>query len=152
LVPAAELPAGIFDKFPAFGDELTVPKTPARQALDRVAREALQRSMFNQVYKLSPVVSSEWWVWEYQFHPTRKFCFDIAAPGVRLAIEVNGGQWLQKGGHNTGPAVIRDAEKFAEAAILGWTVLAFPGSMVEDGSALKLVEKWFQTQAQRRAE
>lgn len=59
---------------------------------------------------------------EYRFHPVRKWRFDFAWPGQRVAAEVDGGQWKAGGGrHNTD----RDREKLNVAAALGWRVLRF---------------------------
>ncbi len=38
---------------------------------------------------------------EYRFHPTRLWRFDYAWPQERLAVEFDGGQWLQHGGVST---------------------------------------------------
>ena len=72
---------------------------------------------------------------EYQFHPTRKWRFDLAWPmweetnGIRwvknpfpTAVEVDGGIWIA-GGHNRGEQMKKDWEKANEAAALGWRIL-----------------------------
>ena len=72
---------------------------------------------------------------EYQFHPTRKWRFDLAWPmweetnGIRwvknplpTAVEVDGGIWIA-GGHNRGAQMKKDWEKANEAAALGWRIL-----------------------------
>lgn len=77
---------------------------------------------------------------EVVFAAPRKFRFDFAWPHVMLALEVDGGEWVQ--GRHVRPGSFRkDAEKMSLAAIKGWRVLKVTGSMVEDGSALKLVEE-----------
>jgi very-short-patch-repair endonuclease len=131
--------------------------TDARKILAAVQRKALERSMIQQVtqYIRNPAL-----VWRHcdtspgqvRFHPVREWRFDIAETTHQLAIEVNGGQYQGANGkqsarHQTGVGVERDAEKFAEAAILGWTVLAFPTAMVEDGRAVLLVMRWFEARA-----
>lgn len=78
---------------------------------------------------------------EYLFHPTRRWRFDFAWPAERIAVEVDGGQWLQGTGHNSGTGRERDAEKDAEALLLGWKVFRFPTSMITDGRALAFVER-----------
>ena len=63
-------------------------------------------------------------VFEYRFHPVRKWRMDIAWPEHRIALEVNGGYWLAGGGrHNRGAGRIKDDEKMNHAAMLGWRVL-----------------------------
>lgn len=59
---------------------------------------------------------------EYHFHPTRKYRFDIAWPEKRVAIEVQGGIWMQ-GRHVQPSALIREYEKLNSAAIHGWRLL-----------------------------
>lgn len=59
---------------------------------------------------------------EYQFHPVRKWRFDLAWPEKRVAIEVQGGIWMQ-GRHVQPAALIREYEKLNSAAIHGWRLL-----------------------------
>ena len=74
---------------------------------------------------------------EYQFHPERKWRFDFAVLPLRIAIECEGGifkglsvgkNFVPRGGHNTPTAIIKDCEKYNEAALLGWRVLRLCGS------------------------
>lgn len=65
---------------------------------------------------------------EHRFHPTRKWRFDRAWPAYLVAVEIDGGQWLKRGGrHNTD----KDRWKLNEAAALGWRVLRFSGTMLD---------------------
>jgi len=66
---------------------------------------------------------------EYKFHPSRKWAFDFAHPKSRVAVEVDGGQWLPGGGRHGGDA---DREKMNEAAALGWRVLHFSPKQLTD--------------------
>ena len=61
---------------------------------------------------------------EYQFHSTRKWRFDLAFLNFYrpLAIEVDGGIWIQ-GGHNRGAQMKKTWEKENEAACMGWRIL-----------------------------
>lgn len=59
---------------------------------------------------------------EYRFHPTRKWRFDLAWPEKKLALEVQGGIWIQ-GGHSRGSGMVRDFAKENAAAALGWRIL-----------------------------
>ena len=78
---------------------------------------------------------------EFKFHPTRKWRSDFAWPNDNLLVEVDGGQWVQGTGHNSGTGKERDCEKDAEAVILGYRVLRFTTNMVEDGRALRYIER-----------
>lgn len=80
------------------------------------------------------------WESEYQFHPSRKWRFDLAAVLPKIAIEVDGGTWAN-GRHTRGSGYEQDCEKINEAVLLGWRVLRVTGDMVKDGRALALVER-----------
>jgi very-short-patch-repair endonuclease len=58
---------------------------------------------------------------EYRFHPTRKWRFDYAHLGAKVAIELNGGVW-SGGRHVRGAGYLRDREKVNAAQIMGWRV------------------------------
>jgi very-short-patch-repair endonuclease len=78
---------------------------------------------------------------EYRFHPTRKWRADFGVPlGIDILIEVEGGTWI-KGRHTTGSGFAKDAEKYNAAAELGYRVLRYTPSMIEDGSALAQIKR-----------
>jgi len=58
----------------------------------------------------------------------RKFRFDFAWPKLRVAVEIDGGQWKSKGGRH---ARDTDREKHNCAVSLGWYVLRYSPEMVE---------------------
>ena len=62
---------------------------------------------------------------EFKFHPTRKWRFDFAWSNKAVALEVDGGTWMRKGGHVTGSGYLRDREKDNEAMRCGWKVYRF---------------------------
>jgi hypothetical protein len=70
---------------------------------------------------------------EYSFaQPWRQWRFDWAWPDQRVAVELDGGQYLANGGrHNTDS----DREKLNSAAALGWRVLRFSGSALRQHGA-----------------
>lgn len=61
-------------------------------------------------------------VTEHRFHPLRRWRFDYAWPDRRIALEVEGGLWIQ-GRHSRGKGAVADLEKYSEAAIAGWRIL-----------------------------
>lgn len=79
---------------------------------------------------------------EYKFHPIRKWRFDFAWPDYKLAVEVEGGTWSQ-GRHTTGSGHMKDCDKYNQAAMLGWCVLRFTSNHINDGSALLLLNEFF---------
>lgn len=80
------------------------------------------------------------WVRELRFHPTRKWRFDLAQPGILLAVEVEGGVFVA-GRHTRGKSFEADCEKYAEALILGWDVLRVTPDQVRRGEALSWIER-----------
>lgn len=66
---------------------------------------------------------------EYRFDPERKWRADFALPG-KVLVEVEGGAW--DGRHTRGDGFIRDAEKYAAAARLGFVVLRFTSPQVQN--------------------
>jgi very-short-patch-repair endonuclease len=79
---------------------------------------------------------------QYKFHPTRRWLIDLAWPGRKLGVEVDGGTW-SGGRHTRGQGYENDCEKLNEAAIWGWTMLRVTGKMVDDGRALTYIERMF---------
>lgn len=83
---------------------------------------------------------------EFRFHPQRKWRFDLAYPSVRLAVEYEGLVWKGKGGrHQRAQGLIADAEKYAEALLLGWRVLRVTSKHVKSGQALAWVTRALET-------
>jgi len=76
---------------------------------------------------------------EYRFSPPRRWRFDFAYPARMLAVEVDGGTWVQ-GRHNRGAGMKADAEKMNAAALAGWRVLRFTREHIKSGEALDLIE------------
>jgi very-short-patch-repair endonuclease len=71
---------------------------------------------------------------EYRFHEIRRWRFDFAWVGRKIAVEIDGGLWIQ-GRHSRGAGFIRDLEKFNEATRLGWRVYHFTPRQLRQGEA-----------------
>lgn len=80
---------------------------------------------------------------ELRFAPPRRWRFDLAWPDHWVAAEVDGATYAQ-GRHARGQGIHADCEKVSTAAAMGWRVLRFDREMVEDGSAVALVERALQ--------
>lgn len=78
--------------------------------------------------------------YEYRFHPTRRWRFDVAWPDRSLAVEIDGAVWTG-GRHTRGAGVEKDTEKYAEAMIAGWRVLRVTTGQVKSGQALNWIER-----------
>lgn len=76
---------------------------------------------------------------EFRWHHTRRWRFDFAWPELRLALEVEGGIWMEKGRRTTGSGFDADCGKYDQALIAGWRVLRATGGMVKNGQALAQV-------------
>ena len=61
---------------------------------------------------------------EHRFHPVRRWRFDFAWPEKRLAVEVEGGVFVQ-GRHARGAGIRADIEKYNAAVLMGWRVLRY---------------------------
>ena len=77
---------------------------------------------------------------EHRFHPTRMWRFDYALPSHRIAIEIDGGVWIE-GRHNRPKGYIADLDKFNHAAALGWRVLKFTPQQQHTIKALRLIKE-----------
>ncbi len=79
-------------------------------------------------------------VTEYDFAKPRRWRFDLAWPGLQLAVEVEGGTWVA-GRHTRGDGYRKDCEKYNAAVLLGFRVLRFTTEMVESGEAAKTIKE-----------
>lgn len=77
---------------------------------------------------------------EYYFARPRRWRFDIAFVKHLVAIEVEGGGWVN-GRHVRGSGFARDLRKYGEAAARGWIVLRVDGAMIEDNSAVEYAKR-----------
>jgi len=77
---------------------------------------------------------------ELMFAPPRRWRFDFAYPERLLAIEVDGGSYVQ-GRHTRGSGFEKDIEKLNEAALIGWRVLRVTPAMIRDGRAIRIIKR-----------
>ena len=77
---------------------------------------------------------------EFRFAPPRLFRFDFCWPDRGLALEAEGGTFVQ-GRHSRGAGMRSDAEKYNLATLKGWRVLRVTSDMVKDGSAFPLIQE-----------
>jgi hypothetical protein len=80
---------------------------------------------------------------EWRFHPLRKWRFDYVLGDFvnghwepnRVGIEIQGGFYRGKGGHNSINGMQRDMDKLNASVMLGWRVLHFSTADVLRGRA-----------------
>jgi very-short-patch-repair endonuclease len=77
---------------------------------------------------------------EFRFAPPRLWRFDFAWVEFGIAIEVEGGTFMA-GRHNRGAGMAKDAEKYNEAALLGWRVFRVTGDMFRHGEAFEMTRR-----------
>jgi very-short-patch-repair endonuclease len=69
---------------------------------------------------------------EFRFHPERKWRADFAHMESRTLIEIEGGIFIPGGGrHSRGAGYAKDAEKYLEAVLAGWTVIRLTEKQLE---------------------
>ena len=78
---------------------------------------------------------------EYKFHSNRRWRFDFAWVDLNIGVDVEGGIWLPRSGHNTGVGISRDVEKGNALTLLGWKLIRVTGKMIKSGEALNIIEK-----------
>ena len=79
------------------------------------------------------------WVDELRFAPPRRWRFDFANPGKKLAIEIQGGIFTRGRHSRGGKAQLAEMEKLNAAALNGWLVLYFSPQQVANRMALRVV-------------
>ena len=77
---------------------------------------------------------------EVRFHTSRRWRADFAHMGSRTLIEIEGGIFIPGGGrHNRGSGYAKDAEKYLEAVLAGWTVIRLTAKQLEIGLMERIV-------------
>jgi very-short-patch-repair endonuclease len=79
--------------------------------------------------------------YELQFAHPRRFTFDFASVQAKVAVEIQGGVWIEKSGHNSGNGLRSDYEKAKLAAEFGWVLLPITAEQVECGDTLGRIAK-----------
>lgn len=77
---------------------------------------------------------------ELKFDSSRRWRFDFAWPGRKVAAEVEGGIW-SGGRHTTGSGFEKDCEKYNAATLQGWKIFRFTSSMIQSGAAFEMLQK-----------
>jgi very-short-patch-repair endonuclease len=69
---------------------------------------------------------------EVRFHASRLWRADFAHVASRTLIEIEGGIFIPGGGrHSRGAGYAKDAEKYLEAVLAGWTVIRLTERQLE---------------------
>lgn len=121
-----------------------VPIVELLRAMDKSPAERMLAYQIEDAQLPAPEV-------EYRFCEPRLWRFDFCWPAYWLAVEVEGGfvrtlrgEWHTTYGHASANRFIADVEKYNEAAMMGFRLLRFPSALVEDGTAIKLIRRFFE--------
>jgi len=66
--------------------------------------------------------------------------FDFAWPELMLAVEVEGGGWIN-GKHNRGEGFLADLKKYGAAQRMGWTIYRTAGELIKSGEAVHTIKQ-----------
>jgi very-short-patch-repair endonuclease len=69
----------------------------------------------------------------------RRWRLDFAWPDLKIAVEVDGGNWVY-GRHNRAKGAHGDRDKFNEAVRMGWRVLHFDDIHLNEDKALAILQ------------
>lgn len=125
----------------ANGGKASVKVKRKKSAIDKQLEEALQQHRIKELEKATGLQV----VPEHEFHPERKWRFDFFLPAVGVAIEVEGGVWIEGGGrHNRGKGFLGDLEKYNSAQAMGFKVLRFTPDQLLSPKSIRIIKQAIQ--------
>lgn len=77
---------------------------------------------------------------EYCFDEKRRWRIDYAWPGIRLALEVEGGVW-SNGRHTRGSGFLGDLEKYNSLTEHGWYLLRYQPNKIDYLQVKKVIDR-----------
>ena len=77
-----------------------------------------------------------------------RFQADFWFPKLKLALEVDGGVWMNKSGHTSGTGYTSDRERDVEALLQGIITVRYTSDQVRSGYAIKTFQQIFTARAQ----
>lgn len=81
---------------------------------------------------------------EFRFHRTRRWRFDYCWPDRKIAFEREGATW-SRGRHTSGSGYSKDAEKYNEAALMGYLVIRGTTDMIRSGLAFEQLKRAYES-------
>lgn len=100
-------------------------KTELEKARKRANRERHEKALEFMWKALGGPVLAQ----QHRFCDGRKWQFDFAHVGTKVAIEIEGGVWVN-GRHNRGQGFIDDRIKYLRAQLMEWTVFSLTPEMI----------------------
>ncbi len=113
----------------------------AKKAIVR-SRPKKDYAKIYHLFSLSLTFLPESHIREYRFTSLRQWRIDFFFPKSKLAVEIEGGAWVQ-GRQNRASSFIADMEKDNAMAKYRIYLMRFTPEQVENGEALIEIEKWF---------
>jgi very-short-patch-repair endonuclease len=105
------------------------------------ANDLLYREMFTELKKIDPDTKQE--VVFSHFMPTnRKFRADFLCPGLKMIIEINGGQYNSGRHTRGGKGYETDLTKLNLAQMNGYKIIQFTYQMLQRGEHLTLLNSY----------
>lgn len=81
---------------------------------------------------------------EFKFHPVRKWRIDLCWPEQKLALEIEGGTFQNRGAHRGSiGGYLKDIEKYNALSILGYSLLRFTPQQMESCESYDFLREWF---------
>ena len=84
---------------------------------------------------------------EHLFCDGRRWRFDYALPTLKIAIEIEGGVFTN-GRHTRGKGYLNDMEKYNMAAELGWTLLRYTPTQLNESKTYEQIQRVIKTKQQ----
>jgi len=103
---------------------VAIKKLSASTTLKLAHKAAERTSLEDNMFFQFRAAKLELPVKEFRFHDTRQWRFDFAWVNYKLAVEIEGGGFVQ-GGHHRGAQFEKDCMKYNSAILNGWSVLRF---------------------------
>ena len=112
-----------------------MPRRPEASDYATVSGSDAEQSLVFQLRALGmPEPTREW-----RFSPPRRWRFDFAWVNRLVAVEVEGGAYVN-GRHTRGAGFEQDLVKYNMAALAGWRVLRFTPRQIESGWAVDVIQ------------
>lgn len=86
---------------------------------------------------------------EFRFHPVRRWRVDICWPEQKLALEIEGGTYMKKGGHRGSiNGYLSDMEKYNNLSLMGYRLLRFTPQQMTNCEAYEVLREWFKNNSE----
>lgn len=115
------------------------PVKPKKTELQRLQSKAKREALENKFHFIWKALNGPELKRQHKFHDTRKWTFDFAHVETRIAIEIEGGTWVN-GRHNRGQGYESDREKYNEANFDSWRVFCLTSKMITSDVVRRLIE------------